>query len=391
MSARRVSCFVLALLVLAPLRASSQGAPDRVSPEQLKAAIDQLGKLDFATRMNAARTVRRAASAQAVPALIEAVTGHADGYVRFRALVLLSGFNDGRTRSVVLPLISDANDRVRATAYTWFEYNKAPDAIPQLLEALKKEESEFVRPALMRALAAYGDDSRVRPVMKDLVNRGQDLFRSVAIEALGDYKGGYASEELTRVAQLDGPLQGDAILALGKIGDKRALETFAALQRSAPRDVQPSIAAAICLLGFNCQTHQPYLVDTVAFAVKNSGFQELLRPAVAGLAAIAAQGGGPALQTLIDAAAPSQDPARAPLALGIGTVALRNPALTLHVAEQQADVGPLIELLREAFDMLEEDYAEEQFFATVRRAYWAAAEGTPARKAAGALIQKLEF
>jgi HEAT repeat protein len=383
------------LVVAAWLALSAQGLAQRrgeqVTAQQLKSAIDQLGNLDFSTRMNAARTVRRAAPAQAVPALIEAVTGHADGYVRFRALVLLAGFNDGRTKSVVLPLLSDANDRVRSTAYTWFEHNRAPEAIPQLLKALDKEESEFVRPALVRALAVYADDTRVRDVMKGLVNRGQDLFRSVAIEAIGDYKGSYAIPELTRVASLDGPLQADAILALGKIGDKRSLETFATLQRTAPRNVQPSIAAAICLLGVNCQTHQPYLADTVAFAVKNSGFQELLRSAVGGLAAIAVSGGDSSLQTLIDAGAPSRDPARAPIALGIGTVALRNPGLALQVAEQQADLGALVGLLRDAFDMLEEDYAEEMFYVTVRRAYWGAAEGTPARKTAGALIQKLEF
>lgn len=390
MIARSLFVLVIALVLAAPVRAA-QPAEGEVTPAQLKAAIDQLGNLDFSTRMNAARTVRRARPAQAVPALIEAVTGHVDGYVRFRALVLLSGFKDERATSVVLPLISDANDRVRATAYTWFEYNKEPGVIPQLLKALDKEESEFVRPNLMRALAAYGEDPRVREAMKGLVNRGQDLFRSVAIEALGDYKGSYASAELTRVAQLDGPLQADAILALGKIGNKSALETLAALQRTAPRDVQPSIAAAICLLGVNCQTHQPYLADTIAFAVRNIGFQELLRPAVGGLAAIAAQGNDTALQTLIDAGAPAHDPARAPIALGIGTVALRNPLLVLHAVQKQPDAGPVIELLREAFDMLEEDYAEERFFATVRRAYWQAKASTPERKAAGMLIQKLEF
>ena len=47
------------------------------SRAQLKAAIDNLGKFDVAVRTAAARTARRAPPAQAVPALIEAATGHA--------------------------------------------------------------------------------------------------------------------------------------------------------------------------------------------------------------------------------------------------------------------------------------------------------------------------
>ena len=41
--------------------------------------------------------------------------------------------------------------------------------------------------------------------------------------------------------------------------------------------------------------------------------------------------------------------------------------------------------------MLEEDLEEERFFVTVRRAYWAAAAGSPGRRIADALIQQLEF
>jgi HEAT repeat protein len=299
---------------------------------------------------------------------------------------------DPRTESIVLPLLSDPNDRLRASAYAWFERHRSPQAVGPMLKALEREESEFVRPELTRALAAYAvDEPKVRDVMRALANRGQDFFRSVVIEALGDYKAGYAFAELSRIAQLDGPLQDDAVIALGKIGDKRALPMFVALQRSAPRDVQPSIAAAICLLGVNCPTHQGYLLDTIRFAVKESGFQELLRPAVSAVAAIASQGDLAMLRALIEIGAPLRDPARAPVALGIGSVALKNPALVLQAIEQQADAAPLIDLLREAFDMLEEDFAEEQFFAAVRRAHWGAEEGSPTRRAAGLLIRQLEF
>ena len=57
---------------------------------------------------------------------------------------------------------------------------------------------------------------------KRLVMQGQAFFRSVVIEAIGDHKGGYAIKAITEVAKLDGPLQDDAVLALGKIGDKSA-------------------------------------------------------------------------------------------------------------------------------------------------------------------------
>ena len=81
----------------------------------------------------------------------------------------------------------------------------------------------------------------------------------------------------------------------------------------------------------------------------------------------------------------------AAIALSIGTVALRNTPLTLKVLERSENRDAALELLREAFDMLEEDYAEERFFATVRRGFWQAAAGSPQRTVAEALIRKLEF
>jgi hypothetical protein len=72
-------------------------------------------------------------------------------------------------------------------------------------------------------------------------------------------------------------------------------------------------------------------------------------------------------------------------------VALRNTPLTLKLLQTRADVKEAALLLRDAFDMLEEDYEKERFFATVRRSYWQAAEGSPERKLADALIQTLEF
>jgi HEAT repeat protein len=389
---RWVVVLAIALAIAPGARAQAPASADpAVTLVQVKAAIDKLGDLNFPTRMTAGRTVRRAPANIAVPALLEAVSGHKDGYVRFRALVLLSGFNDPRTRDVMLASLAVPNDRLRAVAYAYFEHHPDATVLPRLLAAADKEDSEFVRPALMRTLAAHGSDARVRETMTALVLKGQDFFRSAVIEALGDHKGAYAGARIAEVAKLDGPLQDDAVVALGKIGDKASLAVFAALQRTAPRNNQPAIAGAICMLGVNCKTHLDYLIDTVRFATRNQDFQDLLRAASGALAALAVKGEERAVDILIEHGVAAQDPARAALALALGKVALRNTPLLIKALERQAEPAPAVELLRDAFDMLEEDFEEERFFVTVRRTYWQAAQSSTTRKVADALIQKLEF
>lgn len=395
---KRVAATVVCLACLAgswpaaQTRTAPAGQPrETVTPAQLAAAIEKLGTVDYAARTTAARTVRRADPATAVPALIQTVEKNPDSYVRFRALVVLSGFNDPRTHDVMQARLRVKDDRLRSVAYTYFERNPDPAVLPALLAAVDTESSEFVRPALTRALAAYGSDPRARTVMSGLVMKGQAVFRSIAIEALGDYKGAYAIKPITDVARIDGPLQDDAALALGKIGDKASLPVLAGLQRTAPRESQPSIAAAICLLGVNCDSHQGYITDALRFSIANIGFQELLRSSAAALAALAVAGREDAAVELIEQGGPSRDPARAAIALALGTVALRNTPAILKVLERPGMLAPGADLLRDAFDMLEEDFEEERFFATVRRTYWTAAPGSAERTVRETLIGKLEF
>ena len=387
----RVTCAVLALLVCVVSLYAKSDQADPVSREMLLAALGRLGDFKYEARMNASRTVRRAPGALAVPALVHAVAEHTDSYVRFRALVLLSGFGDPRGNKVILQQLGDRNDRLRAVAYSYFEHNPDEAEVQQLVAALSGETSEFVRPALIRALAAQGNDPAARQTLLTEVDRGLNFFRSTVIEALGDYRAGYASASLLRLAQQGGPLQDVAVLALGKIGDRRALETLAVLQRRAPRDSQPIVAAAICLLGVDCTTHLGYVIDMVRFATEHSGYQSLLRSAAFGLGAVAATGNADALDTLFDVGIPSSEPARAPIALAIGTAALRNPSVLLSVLERRQDLDPALLLLRDAFDMLDEDFEEERFFATARHTYWAAAEGSRTRTMAETVMQKLEF
>ena len=388
---------VLCLARGARAQAAEPSAPQTVSPAQLQAAIAKLGDLDYATRTTASRTVRRTAAAQAVPALLQAVSEQADGYVRYRALVLLTGFNDLRTKDAMRESLASPNDRLRTVAYSFFEHNPDRAMVPQFMTALEKEQAEFVRPALVRALAAVAvgtpsaDVTRVRQALIREVARGEDFFRSAVIEALGDYKALWAFDALTAVAKLDGPLQDDAALALGKIGDKRAIDTLAGLQRTAPRQSQPAIATAICLLGVNCESHQSYLVDTLSFSDKNPGFQELLRGAAAGLGALAIAGRMEAAQALVDIGVPSRDPTRAPVSLALAAVALRNTPLTMTMLEKHPNRQNAIVLLAEGFDILEEDLDKERFFAFTRRTYWESANNAPRQALMQTLIGKLDF
>jgi len=378
----------------APRPQGAQPEAQRETPltaPQIKDAIDQLGRIDYGIRMSAARRIRRAPADAVVPALIDAVQNHPDGYSRFRSLVLLSGLNDSRTHDVMARALTDKNDRLRAVAFGYFEHNADPNIVPRMLDALATEQSEFVRPALTRALAAYATDNRVREALNGLVMKGQDFFRSAVIEAIGDYKGAYALPALTQVAKLEGPLQDDAVLALGKIGDKKSLEVLAALQRTAHRNVQPAIAASICLLGVNCSSHLNYLAQSLRFGMENNGYEELLRGSANGLAAIAIAGNPDVAAALVERGIPSRDPGRAAIALALGAVALRNTPLMLTVLQKRPDPAPAIALLGEAFDMLEEDLEEERFYVAVRRAYWTAPQDSAVRKIAAALIQSLDF
>lgn len=324
--------------------------------------------------------------------MLQAAKTHKDGYIRFRALVLVTGFNEPRIAEAMREAIASPNDRLREVGYGYFEQHPDPAMAPRFIQALAKEQGDFVRPALVRALAALGAATPTvrEPLLRD-VTRGVDFFRSTVIEALGDYKFAWAVPRLLEVAKLDGPLQDDAAIALGKIGDKQALPTLAGLQRSAPREIQPSIAAAICLLGVNCSSHLGYLQKILGFAENNPGYQDLLRSASAGLGAIAVNGDPEALRMVLDAGIPSQDPMRAPMALAVGLVALRNTPLMLATLEKRPDRTEALALLGEGFDMLEEDLEEERFFATVRRSYWAAAQASPTRALCEQLITKLDF
>jgi hypothetical protein len=80
------------------------------------------------------------------------------------------------------------------------------------------------------------------------------------------------------------------------------------------------------------------------------------------------------------------------VAVAFSGVALRRPAHVLAWLDRAPDDvrAHAIDLLREGFESLEEDFAEEQFFAVARAVYWSAASSAT-RTLTATLIDKLEF
>jgi hypothetical protein len=361
-------------------QAQAAGAPE------LKQNIANLSALDFPVRMQAARLIRRTPEAQAVPALVEAARRHPDEFVRYRALVLLTAFNDRGTRDLMRELIDDRNDRVREVAYKWLERNPNPQLTASLLTSLQTEESEFVRPALVSALAALGTDAAVQKAMIREVGRGLDFFRSAVIDALGRHRAVYAADSIVATSRLEGPLQDDAILALGRIGGTRATAALNEFKEGTAEATQ-MMHGARCLTGEMCPVHIAALV-----AAANDTRTSTVRGALDALEAVAQNRNEAALSALYTLGT-QQSELRERVAVALASVALRQPDWIVEWlnAADDSKRTTAITMLKDGFDSLEEDFDEEQFFAAVRASYWRAAEASPTRSLAETLIQKLEF
>ena len=156
--------------------------------------------------------------------------------------------------------------------------------------------------------------------------------------------------------------------------------------------LQPIVSAAACLLGVDCPGQASYVTQALEYGrLSGGGDQVLLRAAATAAAALAGAGHAGVLDALIANGVDAVDPARAPLALALGSVALRDPARVLAALSVRDDLNPALLLLRDAFDMLDEDLAEERFFVLLRSTYWDESQDPRTRRAAEAAMGMLEY
>jgi hypothetical protein len=366
------------------------GAQQQTSASEVKASIDRLGNFDYPTRTIAARSLRRVPVSEAMPALVQAVRNHPDQFVRYRALVLITAFNDRGTPDLMRSLFRDRNDRVREVAYRWFAAYPEPAMSRALLTSLQSEQAEFVRPALVTALAAIGSEPEVQRALLAEAGRGFDFFRIAVIEALGERRAAWAVEPIAAAAKLDGPIQDDAVLALGRIGGAQASAALASLKPEGA-EVIASLHAAQCLLGKDCPGRIKALVDSASDPRASS---QAARAAIAALGAIAAKPESSAITELAGLARSSAPGLRDAAAVEFSTLAVRSPDAVLPWLDALGDEAAresAYALLSDGFSRLEDDFAKEQFFAAARAGYWKASEGSSGRTRIAALIEKLEF
>jgi len=181
------------------------------------------------------------------------------------------------------------------------------------------------------------------------------------------------------------------VLALGRIGDPASVGLLEGLQRTAGPEAQTTVAAALCLLGSNCEAHRGALIRTLRLADRPAGFLELLRTAASGLGALAVAGDVEAGRALVDVGVQAADPLRAPVALALARLAVAQPLALVALVEERQDRDPVLQLLRDGLNLLEDDFREEQFFVAVRKAYFTEPDGSARRPLIQSVINGLEF
>ena len=368
-------------------RAQEPPAPQAVSPAQLQAAIDKLGDLDYATRTDARRerfgARRRAGRAGAA-------AGGRRAHRRLRPLSragaadrLQRSAHAGRDARVAgEPERSPADRRLQLLRAQSRSGDDAASCSPR---STRSRASSCGRRscARWRRCAATTRASSRRWCAKSAAARTSSAARSSRRSATTRPQ--YAFDALTGDRQARRPAAGRC--GAGAREDRRQARARDAGRACSGRrraQTQPSIAAAICLLGVNCESHESYLIETLKFADKNIGFQELLRGAAAGLGALGVAGHARGRSTRCSTSAfRRSDPTRAPVALALGDGrAAQHAADAVDRSRQRPDRDAAIDARwPKASTCSKRISTRSASSRSSRRTYWAAAEGSPTRAA----------
>ncbi len=143
----------------------------RSTANEIPQLVRRLGSTD-PSRVDAARARLAILGARAVEDLIEALEGD-DRRIRERVMPLLALIRDARGRGPLIATLLDGDARIRETAAECLARFPAPDSLAALERILRREPTEAVRVAAVRALVehyAAGRDCAVRRPLELLLD-----------------------------------------------------------------------------------------------------------------------------------------------------------------------------------------------------------------------------
>ncbi|AKB76086.1 hypothetical protein MSLAZ_2825 [Methanosarcina lacustris Z-7289] len=150
--------------------------------------------------------------------------------VRMVAAHLLGRLGDEQASDALLRKLADKNSRVREAAVEALGRVGGEKTVEVLVEKLEAKDPNF-RLHTVRALARLGDERAVAPLVQRLDDKVLEI-RIAAVEALGNLKSRNAVEPLLnklediQIGGTPAELQKYVLIALGQIGDKKALEAI---------------------------------------------------------------------------------------------------------------------------------------------------------------------
>lgn len=186
------------------------------------------------------KLVRRAAISlgnlgiEALPHLIH-FASHTDSLKRTVAAMGLGRINDDRAVSRLTRLLCDENSFVRIAAAEALRDTDSTIAVPELVEALRREDDRMVGGLIIQALETSGDN-RAIPSLLEALNSRHINIRASAIVALGQIGDATIVNDLARLLNDESEfVQQCAIEALANIGTPEALDIVTRWQSAKPK------------------------------------------------------------------------------------------------------------------------------------------------------------
>lgn len=224
------------------------------SPQIVAPLVARLG--DGAVSTQARKVLgQRLAMKETLDELLK-LLGHDDDAVRLRAVELIEASGQVYPVAAVAVLVSDKDPRVRVAAITLLGKSGDKAVLHPLADAMRDQDAN-VKAAAGEALAAMGD-KRANDFFLDILQKRNDAdpHYLTAIRALGLTKDQRAGDLLLPLLELpEASKEGDrrrrihatAVQAIGRIGDKRAVEPLSKLIERDLRSGVPFGAVATAL------------------------------------------------------------------------------------------------------------------------------------------------